>query len=189
MPQIVCATPEILNPTTCNDRGGFYAAGWTTYEAVDWAAMAADNSKFDQTTATLLDYTMQTGGVFNILTSKAKDAYYEATFTSENDYWELLVAQIFEGKDVARTNAFNQAIQCCQLILHLFANNGKDRVFGVDWNGTSFQPTLEPLRVGRVLDAGGQIGSNKARDEMDLTGQSLFAPIHSTMAYANLPLT
>ena len=44
------------------------------------------------------------------------------------------------------------------------------------------------MAVTRHLDSGGQLGTSKGRDELDLGGQSFFAPLMATVDETTIPL-
>lgn len=188
MAEITCQLDEILNPATCNDRGGIRALYWFEADKVDWDAMAADPLQFDPATQTVLGYTMIGGATMNKLTFERKEAFYDFTFTRDADIYELLITLMFKAKDVARRNSLQSAIACCDVGLHIYTNDGTQRVVGIDWNGEMFDSIPEKLAVTRHLDSSGQLGSSRARDELDLGGESFFAPLFADVEESALPL-
>ena len=188
MAEITCSLEEILNPTICNDRGGIRAAYWFERDKVDWDAMLADPAQFDPVNHLILGYTMIGGAVMNKLTFERKQAFYDFTYTSDTDVYTLLITMFFKAKDSARRLKLQQAIACCDIGIHIYSNDGTQRVVGIDYNGDVIEQQLEALRVTRHLDSGGQLGTSKARDEMDLGGEAFFAPLFATVPEANLPL-
>lgn len=188
MPEITCALEAIQNPAVCNDRGGIRKAYWFEFDKVDWDTMLADPLQFDTATHQILGYTMIGGAIFYELTFQRKSAFYDFTYTSEDDLYTILVQWIFKAKDNARRLALQQAISCCNLGLHIYSNDGTQRVIGPDYNGEVIDEMLEPLRVSRHLDSSGQLGTSKGRDELDLGGESFFAPLFADVAEADLPL-
>lgn len=189
MAQITCALDAISNPSSCNDRGGIRAIYWTEYDNIDWDAMAGEIADFDPTNQEILDYVMVGGAVFNQIEFERKNAFYDFTFTRDQDFYELLITLMFKGKDRDRRNSLQSAIACCNIVLHIYGNAGEQRVVGVDWNGDSFSNIVEQLAVTRHLDSGGQLGTSRGRDELDLGGQSFFAPLWASVAESALPLT
>lgn len=188
MPAIVCELGQINGSAKCPDRGGFYDAYWTENQSVDWDTMFGDPLLFNPTTGQILDYAMVGGATFNRLTFDLKTAFYDFTYTSETDLFNLLLTMNFKGQDNDRKNALMSALQCCDVIFHLFANDGTQRVVGKDYNGLGFRDLLTPLRITRLLDSSGQLSTSKARVEMDLGGEGFFAPLFSTMDVADIPL-
>lgn len=188
MAEFVCALDEILDSGVCNERGGIRVAYWTEYNGVDWDTMLGDNTKFNATTGIILGYTMLGGAVFNKVDSLRKEARYQAEFTSDTDLYTTAVNFRFRGKSNTRKNSLQNAITCCAIVLHIYSNDGTQRVIGVDWNGATFNPYLEPLRISRHLDAGGQLSTSKAGDELDLSAESYNAPVFADVDEADLPL-
>lgn len=188
MAAITCALDEILNPAVCNDRGGIREAYWFNVDDVDWDDMAGDALKFDTTNQRILGYTMIGGATMNKLSFERKEAFYDFTYTADTDVYTLLITMLFKAKDEARRNSLQSAIACCNVGIHIYSNDGTQRVVGIDWNGDTFDGILEQLRVSRHLDSSGQLGSSRARDEMDLGGESFFAPLFAQVPVASLPL-
>lgn len=188
MAEIICALDSVQNPIDCRDRGGIKSAYWTQFQNIDWAAMLSDETKFDTNTHEVLEWVMQDGGVFSKLTFERKLSFYENTYTRETDVYALLLTMVFKGKDAARRLSFQKAIQCCEIIVHVIENTGKQRVFGVDYDGNTIESIVDYFQIGRHLDAGGQLGTSTARDEIDLTGESFFAPLFAQVDEASIPL-
>lgn len=189
MAAITCALDTITNPASCNDRGGIRAIYWTEYDNIDWDTMAVTALQFDTANQEILDYAMVGGAVFNKVEFERKNAFYDFTYTRDQDFYELLITLMFKGKDRDRRNSLQSAIACCNIVVHIFGNAGEQRVVGVDWNGESFSTIVEQLAVTRHLDSGGQLGTSRGRDELDLGGQSFFAPLWASVAEADIPLT
>jgi hypothetical protein len=184
-----CELTDITESDDCKIRGGIKTAYWTEYNSIDWEDMASDPLKFDTATETVLGYTMVGGAVFKKLTFGRKNGFYDFTFTEDTDVYEQLITMIFEGKSNANRLAFKKSLNCCRIVLHIFDNNCLERIVGVEWDGASFEPQVKTLRIGRHLDSSGQSGDSKSRDEFDLVGESLFAPLFSTVGETNIPLT
>lgn len=189
MPEITCSLEQILNPAVCNDRGGIRAAYWFERDKVDWDTMLGDPLQFDTTNQLILGYTMIGGAIMNKLTFERKNAFYDFTYTGDADVYEILVTMFFKAKDNDRKNKLQQAIACCDIGIHIYGNDGTQRVIGIDYNGVTMEQILEPLSVTRHLDSGGQLGTSRARDELDLGGESFFAPLFADVDEASLPLT
>lgn len=188
MAEITCALTSIQNPTVCNDRGGIRVAYWFDADQVDWATMAGDPLQFNTTNQQVLDYTMLGGGVFHKLTFEPKEAFYDFTYTRETGIYTLLITMLFKAKDIARRNALQSAIACCNIGMHIYGYSGDQRVVGQDWNGVVMSNIPVQLAITRHLDTSGQLGSSNARDELDLGGESFFAPLFANVHEANLPL-
>ena len=186
--EITCGLDEILKPDNCNDRGGIRAAYWFNSSDVDWDSMIAEPTDFDTTNHIILDYVMLNSATMNKINFEAKSGFFDFTYTSDADVYEILVQFMFRGSDNARELSFQKAIACCNIGLHLYLNDGTQRVVCQDYNGTTIQDQLEPLRVGRHLTSSGQLGTSKSREEIDLVGQSFFRPLFATVAESALPL-
>lgn len=117
-----------------------------------------------------------------------KEAFYDFDFTEEADVYTLLLTFLFKGKDNDRKNSLQKAIACCRMGAVIFSNDGSQRVIGRDYNGLVFDNLLEEMTVKRHKDAGGQLGTSKSRDELDLGGESFFAPLFATLDESALPL-
>lgn len=188
MAQIVCELPEILELDTCNDRGGIRQLYWTERKNIDFDAMLADPTKFDPVNELVLGYTMVGGATFNKVEFERKDAYYDFDFTEDTGVWSILMPMMFKGKSSDRRNKLQRAVQCCDIVAHIYDNIGNQRVIGIDYNGEVFDPIVKRLKVVRAKDASGQLGQSLARDEMDLGGESFFAPLFADVPVAELPL-
>lgn len=189
MALIQCALDQILNPTDCQDRGGIRVGYWTEFQNIDWTSMLSDPTKFDATNNLILGYTMNGGAVFNKVTFERKLSFYENTYTRDTEVYANLITMVFAGKSNVRKLALERAIQCCEIVFHVYENTGNQRVFGVDYNGDLFESILDYLQVGRHLDAGGQLGTSRSRDELDLTGESFYPPLFATVPESEIPLT
>lgn len=188
MATISCALDAISTPAGCNRRGSIKVLYWTEYANVDWDAMAGNALMFNPTTQTILDYTMVGAGVFKKVEFEPKGSFYDNTYTKDAGVYSLLLTMLFSGKDVTRRNSLMEAVQCCSIVVHAYGYDGKQRVFGVDWDGEAFQVLPTPLTVTRHLDSSGQLGSSESRDEVDLGGESFYAPLFATVAEADIPL-
>ena len=186
---IVGSLDAISTATDCSDNPGIRSLFWTEYDNIDWAAMAVDVADFDTANRLILDYTMVGGAVFERVDFERKTAYYTNTRTADTDVVSLLIAMTFKGKDNARKNSLDHAARSCNIVAHIFDENGKERVFGVDWDGVSFKRIVDFMTPGRILDDSGTRGSSKARDELDLTGEADFLPLFATVGEANIPVT
>ena len=188
MALITCELDNIQKIANCADRGGYRKLYWFRPSEVDWATMLADPLLFDPATHTILDYAMIGGAVFTEVEFEPKSSFYDFTFTKETDVYSLLVSWIHKGKDPVRRLALQKAINCCDIGVHIYANDGSQRVIAQDYNGETMVDLLDPLAVGRHLDSSGQLGSSRSRDEIDLTGEAFYAPLFATVAEADLPL-
>ena len=190
MAGLSCDLEDILTGAGCKKRGALSVAYWTKCEGVDWAAIAASGVHWDATTELILDYIMVGGAVFKKLSFKKKLATYDFTFTSESDLYEILIAMTFEGKDAARRLALQKALACCCVVMHLFDNNGLERVVGMEYNsgGVTFDPEVTELEITRHLDTSGDFEGSVPRDELDVGGESLCAPLFATVTEANIPV-
>lgn len=185
---VSCELGDISTSDECKTRGGLQTVYWANYKEIDWDAMATSAVNFDPVTENILSYAMVGGATFSKLTFERKQGFYDFTFTEDADVYDQLITMIFEGKSAVNSLAFKKAIGCCKIVLHIIDNNCIERVVGVEWNGTSFQPQARTLRIVRHLDSSGQLGSSKSRDEIDLGGESLSPPLYATVTEANVPV-
>lgn len=183
-----CSLDAISEPDDCNTRGGLSSAYWVKASDIDWNAMESDPTSFDPTEQKILGYIMVGAAVFTPIKFNRKGGSYSFTWTDETQSYEQLIPMIFEGKDSANRVAIQNAISCCKIILHLFDNNGLERVVGIEWNGSKFVPQVRNLRVVRHLDASGNLSGEKGREELDLGGESTFAPLYAEVGEANMPV-
>lgn len=190
MALVTCALDTITKPENCNDRGGFRSFYWIEYNKIDWDALIADPLAFDPVNELVLDYTnhMIAGAVFNKIDFDRESAFYDFTYTEDTDLYTLLITMFFKGKQADRRNKLQRAIACCSVYSHLYSNDGTQRSIGIDYNGETGVPILDELSITRHLDSGGQLGTSRARDEMDLGGKAFFAPLFATVPEASIPL-
>lgn len=187
MALISCALDQINEVASC-DRGGIRAIYWTNVANIDFDTMKADALQWDSANQEILGYTMLSSAVFNKVEFDRKTAFYEFNYSEDSDVYALLLTLGFKGKDKARRNSLQSAIKCCGIIAHIYSNDGTQRVVGIDFDGDDFNTIAERLKVGRHSDVGGQVGSSKANDEIDLVGESFFAPLFANVQEANIPL-
>lgn len=161
------------NADNCGNKGGIASAYWAKYTDIDWTAMAGNALNFNPTTLTILDYIMVAAATFKKLEFDIKQSFYNFTFTEDTDVYTQVITTVYEGKSNAQTTVFRKSLACCNIVLHIFDLNGLERVVGVEWDGSAFVKQLKTLRMVRHLDASGQQGQARARDEMDLGGESL----------------
>lgn len=185
---VSCELTDITSSDDCNIRGGLKTVYWARYSEIDWAAIVASPTHWDGANQTLLQYIMVNSATFKKLTFERKQGSYDCTYTEDTDVYEIVVTMVFEGKSAAIRNAFAKAVGCCKIVLHIFDNNCLERVIGVEWDGNTFEPQVKTLRVTRHLDSSGSFGDSKARDELDLGGESLTPPIFATVEETNIPV-
>lgn len=183
-----CSLGALSEPDECNARGGLSSAYWAKASDIDWTAMAASATNFNPTTQTILDYIMVGSAVFKPIQFNRKGGTYNFTWTQETQSYEQLIPFIFEGKTNTNRLAIQNAVSCCKIILHLFDNNGLERVIGIEWNGYKFVSQVVNLRVVRHLDASGNLSGEKGREELDLGGESTFPPLYATVGETNIPV-
>lgn len=181
----ICTLAAIERSSACKNKGGIKVAYWTQYGEIDWAAMAADPLQFDPTTQTILQYTMVGAGVFYKLTFERKESFYTAEYTDDNGFYECTITAVVEGGGVGLRNAFAGAIGCCEIVVHVIDNNCDGWVFGAEWDGVTFNVSLRSFRFGRHLQASGQLGTDKARNEYDLIGEQETPPLYSDITQAD----
>ena len=188
MARILCETLQLRGDQNCNDRGGILAAYYTEWDNIDWPTMLADPLLFDTANQQILGYAMNGGGVFSPIIGESKNSFYQFTYTSEQDYYDLLVTFAFKGQPLELRNNMQNAISCCNLVLHIYGRSGEQRVVGIDYDGEFFDPIVEYLRVGRHLDHGGQLGTRRSGHEVDFIGQSFFDPMFANVPREDIPL-
>ena len=188
MAEIQCGLDTITKPQNCNDRGGIRALYWVERSQVDFDAMLADATKFDPANQQILGYTMQAGAVFNKVEFERKEAFYSFGYTDELDAYNLLITLGFKGKSLARRNSLQKAIGCCDVYVHIYGNDGTQRTVGSDYNGEVFDPIVDALHITRHDDAGGQLGTSRSTDSLDLGGEAFFAPMFANVPESAIPL-
>jgi hypothetical protein len=68
-------------------------------------------------------------------------------------------------------------------------NNCNLRIYGVDYDGSKFSKILTPLKVAKNADMSGSLGGNsKARNELELDGESLVSPLFINAAETVIPV-
>lgn len=183
-----CELGALGEPDDCGLKSGLSSAYWAKYSEIDWAAMVADADLFTPATHIIKEYAMVGAAVFKKIDFNRKGGNYSFTWTEESQAYAQLIPFIFEGKSNANRLALTKAISCCKIVLHLFDNNGLERVVGVEYNGTVFNPQVTNLKIVRHLDASGSIGGDKSRDEIDLGGESTYTPLFATVTEALIPV-
>lgn len=183
-----CSLDAIEEPDECNTRGGLASAYWAKQSDIDWETMASDPLLFDPATQKILGYSMVGAATFTQVQFNRKGGTYNFTWTSETQSYQQLIPLLFEGKSNANRLAIQNAVSCCKVVLHLFDNNGLERVVGIEWNGSKFITQVVNLKVVRHLDASGNLSGEKGRDELDLGGESAYAPLFAEVTEANIPL-
>lgn len=185
---------ELGAPTTasagCSTRGGMNVGYWAKYSDIDWVAMATGQTpQFNSTTKQISGFTMIGNTFFTKVEHDKKLGSYEAIYTEADGFYKNSLKLFFIGKSNANREVFSHAISCCDIVYITIGNDGTIRIFGADFNGTSITQLLTPLKIARHGDYGGQLGqSDKARDEVDLEGESLNAPFFGTFAESAIPV-
>lgn len=182
-----CELNDITSAIGCNTRGGIRVVYWINYTEVDWDAMAISPAHFDAANYTILDYIMIGGATFRKLTFDSKTSFYEFIYTEDTGVYTQLITMIFEGKSAPNTLAFCNAVGCCNVVAHIFDNNCLARVVGPSWTGSVIGNQTKTLRIGRHGDYSGVFGDSIARDELDLTGESICPPLFSTIDELAIP--
>ena len=176
---VPCELSNLTSGEACEQSGGIAIAYWAQYSDIDWAAMVADTAKWDAATLTVKGYTMISGKVFKKIEFERKTPQYSFTYTNEQQFYAQVINMVLEGQSISQSTAIRKAIGCCNLVLHIIDNNGRHRVVGVEYTGSVFVKQLTGLRIGRHLDTSGQLSQTKSRDELDLTGESMRAPLYA----------
>lgn len=177
-----CEKQDIGSDSNCNLRGGLKCAFYAKEDEIDWDTMEAS---FDAVTCSITDFVMMGGGIFCSLKFSKKTGTYNFTYTRDADVYEQLITMVFEGKAAANAKAICQLIGCCDLILALFDNNCTGRVVGKEWDGEGFDDPVEGVKIVRHLDAAGEFGGDKPRDEIDFGGESTCTPVFLDLSKAD----
>lgn len=172
----------------CATRGSFKTAYWAKCDEIDWEAMAASAPSFDPATEVILAYIMVNSAVFTKIESEKKSSQYNFQYTRANDFYTLAINLLFEGKSAARRLTIKEAILECCIILHIFDNNGLERVVGMEWVGGTFTLPVERLKIDVHDDISGLFGGTIPSDALTLAGEGLFAPLYATVGEANIPV-
>ncbi|MEL6141242.1 MAG: hypothetical protein AAFU67_06460 [Bacteroidota bacterium] len=188
MPVITCALDGILNDNTCNKSKGVKAVYWVERTSINWDGMLADSNCFDQVNQQILAYKMLGGATFSQIEFQRRTAQFDATYTSDTGAYDILLQMIIEGKSCARRNALNAAIKCCDIYLHVYLNNGDERVIGIEWDGEAFDAPLTLLAITRHLDSYGVFDGDDPRDELDIGGSQFTTPLCASVSRTALPL-
>jgi len=183
MALIVCALEGFGTSDTCNKKKGVRRVFAAQGSLIDWEAMLADPTKFNPATEQIIDYAYKTGGEHVELTFERKSGQFDATYTRDTGFYDVILQMILNGKDLTRTNAIKRMIACCDLSLHIFMADGTQRVLGIDYDGEAFDKPLMKFEISRHLDSAGALEGDESRDELDFNGQLEFAPL-----YANVPV-
>lgn len=188
IPFSMCEANNITTSTDCNIRTGISKVYYAKYTDIDWAAMAADATKFNPATQTILGFTMVGGAKFAKISFDKKEANYTAIYSQDTGLYTDTISMNFKGKGAEIRNAITNLIGCCNLVAVVYDNNGgtSARVFGVDWDGTVFDRPITDFKVGTHEDNSGTFGNNDGGDKLDLVGETLYAPIYANVASTSL---
>jgi len=176
-----CGLGEIATSQECSLIGSLQRAAWANFEDLDWDAIADT-----QITGNIIDdVTMNGAAVFNELRIEKELSFYQSEYTADNRYYDTLATLVFNGKSAENAAVFTEAIRCCNIVLFLWDNNAKGRVLGVDLVGDVLDTPLRPLRIVRHLDAGGQLGTDEPRDEIDLQSWNLGTALFHDISWSD----
>lgn len=164
--------------TSCNLKGGIKTAYWTLRANVDFNAMAGDALQFDQPNETILAYTMLNSEKWHKIDALPKSSTYSAEYTDDNGFYENLLTFVFEGKGAAFRNAMCKAIKACKVLVQIYDYNCESRLFGIDWDGSSFNNPIDTFKIIRHADLGGTLGGDNAKDEVDIGGETECPPLY-----------
>lgn len=178
-----CVIPEITLNADCKDKAGIKSLYWAAVSDIDLDASAANVAA-----GVLSAWVMQATAVFKKIEFERQSGFYTATYTEDADAYDVLIQMIMNGKDEVRTEALRKALGCCRVVVHTVDYSCAQRVFGLEWDGTSLYPCLKPLRIVRHLDASGQKGTDLARDEMDIGGLQDGPALFSSMDESAIPV-
>lgn len=169
---------EVIQSTIdCLLTGGFRVGYWTTFSQVDWASSTI-------TDGVITAIVMNAGGLWKKLEVDPKTATFNHEYTKEQQFGIDTVLMTFES--LANKRAVQSGIQTGCIVFYVQDNNCKQWIIGVDFiNGAIVRPVTS-LSVGRFRVEGGLLGSTLAHLELDLTGESFFGPIETTVLPAAL---
>ena len=168
------------------------------YKDIDWSSMKDDPTKFDKANQEIKEFVMVSDSVGGVATPRKfvrfepyqKDSIAKSTFALPDSVWSHLITLSFMGKSNMVKNIIQKMLKLCGFILVTFSDKCTSRTFGVDYNPDrdTFRPCEMPLRISRVEDDNGKRGSdNSSKDDFDITGKGLFAPLYNTIDEANMP--
>lgn len=178
---------DIATDATCSDSGGLLIAFGADSTDIDWTTMEGP-TYYDDATFSVLQWAMEAGGNFYEFSFERRNGRLDATYTSADGFYAVeLLNLLFKGHSASKSIAIGQAVNCCGLVAQVFDNNSLARVIGKEYVGGWVDP-LSKLRVSRHLDTHGGYGSedDKARDEMDWSGQHSHPPAYSDVTLATM---
>ena len=189
----VCVTPCGLGTPTSNSdancaaKGGVRRGYWAKYSDIDWAAMRVSALHWNNTTKTILGFIFLNSAEFIPVPHDLKTGEANADFSRSDGFYKNSIKVNFMGQSPANRKIFEEAIGCCNLVYVTVSNACSIRVWGVDDDGAGFSPLLTPLTIDKNSDKSGTLGgTNAARNEIELVGESLVAPLFYTSAEATL---
>ena len=178
MPSLYTCELNVITTQGSCDNGGIKKCYYAKNTDIDWSTMADAPLSWDADTYTISTFTMLGGAVFKTLTNAKRGGKYDFVYTQDAAVYDIMINLIFEGKSSVTSLNFTKLITCCNLCLVIMTNNGLGRVVGKEWDGDAFDDLVDNLRLDRHGDFGGELGGDKARDEMDIKGGGLYAPVH-----------
>lgn len=189
----VCVTPCGLGTPTSNSdaacaaKGGVRRGYWAKYSDIDWAAMRASALHWDGATKTIKGFIFIGAAGFIPVPHDLKTGEANADFSRADGFYKQSIKVNFMGQSPANRKVFEDAIGCCNLVYVTISNACAIRVWGVDDDGSQFSQLLTPLTIDKNSDKSGTLGgSNTARNEIELTGESLASPMFYTSAESTL---
>lgn len=183
----VCVTPCGLGTPTSNSdaacaaKGGVRRGYWAKFSDIDWAAMRASALHWDNATKTIKGFIFLGAAEFTPVPHDLKTGEANADFSRADGFYKNSIKVNFMGQSPANRKVFEDAIGCCNLVYVTVSNACAIRVWGVDDDGSQFSQLLTPLTVDKNSDKSGTLGgSNTARNEIELMGESLVSPMFYT---------
>lgn len=171
--------------------GGIAQLAMAKYDDIDWAAMVDDPTKFDKATERILGYTMKTGKTFlNYPLADREAARYENAFDA-NDLNTVSVFLNTKGKSAANRLAIKNLTNCCNVVKHVWGNDGTQRVIGVEYN-SDLEKFIRPLRESAVTgtDGSGQVGTDtRPGDQLTLVDVQLSSPLFAEIDSEDFPFS
>ena len=187
MAQIICEEEGGLghikpDPKKCNKKKGYSRFYWTKFGNIDWEATVNDPTLFDPENCCISGYVMTGEELWYCVVPQKKTATYSSVWTEDTGYYTNIINAIFEGQDINLRKAICDALECCNIVVHMFTNDVcGELVFGVDWNGTEIELGGKSLRIIEHGVYGGVQGGDESRNELNIGGETECAPLFANV--------
>ena len=181
---MLCALNDLIGSDDCANHGGIKVLYWAKASEIDWVTTAATPAQWDAPTQIISGFTMIGGAVWYKITPERKGSFYTQSFTADADTYAVAINVLFKGKGSALRNALCAAISCCKLVFYVIDNNGLERLFGMDWDGTVFEIGTEPLKITQHDDNSGDKGGDQPSDLVIFGGETDCSAIYGDITQA-----